>query len=935
MEYPKLPPPFDSLECSFDWNNIKVIPKGGVPSAFYNIHQNGPFFFFSNVKNPRNIDFLLFSMNFSPLKEITGGHVTLKLQNIYITDDYHYLFFDDEDTRDNFIIQFIEGIDNFAKLLVNLDVGDCFLAGTNIYACIPSTKKLSEAMCAFLKKEQGIFMRIEIKTLKRTILDIKLGTNCITEPAVTAPGAFGKNPQFQLLIHIQNISEEGAESFILCTSIEEVMKWVLYITKWSDFAIFLQKKEIMKSKKSIIDKPQMVRTSSNSFNAEKQPAPAPPEKKKKLQPKSIFNAITFLTGEYEKSAEPAKNKPVMMQQAPKHNAGPIRVKVNTQQAKKEEQAQKLKESVAQKPKIVEKPPELHENKQEQKAEEPKKEEVKKEEAKKEEVNKEQPKKEEVNKEEAKKEEEVKKEEPKNEEPEKKAPPRRRLVIKVTKETTTDTISLAKPKERETIAISNNQNSQKSKPHFTRRRSLGLGSPHSRQSSIKYDDEKPTVSKRRHDFPEPMQLDKQLELLHKKAAKQQEAKYELPSVSELIPVFDKKAAEKKVQETLNSMTSEINFDDFDSFDNLVTLTNEQIVRETTNELIDINSIAPQFSFLDCPNNIQGFEKEMLIYAHDSDRCETELKLDDFIKSIDKNSNVIGKADTISTLIFLISSIFINGLIGLTPKLDCNIIEIFKELIPSIPIIEKHIEAASAQKNTSYQISVFVQSLILSQDLVPFISLLSGQYDFIAKHYYNESLIASESLISSIIEKLDAIMTNLTFKFDIKADAIKGHDNLFNQVLFLQPNIEHSLHKFLSDDVDRENYQNDFVECTKIVLEAGLIKSKIWNVITEVCKKTSVESDDFDEFKTLANKGTFKLQNLNPKTQISSFLKQGLKRRKLHIWVSFIAISLNITQEYYCECAPLRDMGRAKYVILAIEEVMNKLGSPIEESSGSSK
>ena len=905
MEYPKLSPPFDSLQNSFDWKNIKVVPKGKVPSAFYNIHQNGPFFFFNNVKTPKNIDFLIFSMNFSPLKEITGGHVILKLQNIYVTDIYHYLFFDDEETRDNFVIQFIEGTDNFAQLLVNLNVADCLLPMSNIYACLPTTKKLLEARCITLQKNRESFViRIDIKTLKgwESKLDIKLGTNCITEPAITAPQAFGMNPQFQLLFHVQDISTEAAESFFLCTSVEEVMKWVLCITKWSDYAIYIQKKTSVKSRTLILDKPKLIQSNSESFNKVPQQKTTQNTKKKQAQPKSIFTAITSLFGEYEKPAEPVQNKPVPKaypRNAPQVKSAPIHIKVNEQQVKKEEEAQKPKEVITPKveevpkPKIEEKAPVQQENNQEQKAEEVKK-----------------------------------------EEPEKKAPPKRRLVLKVTEETSDP----SKPKARapKTFTVNNSKDdSQKSKSHFMRRRSSGLGSVHNIQVNLKDEEEKPKVSKRRHNFPKPMQLDKQLEQLHKKAPKQQEAKFELPSVTELIPVFDRKTSEKKIQETLNSMTSEINFNDFDSFDNLVPLSNEKIVGETTNELIDISSITPDFSFLECTNNIQGFEKEMLIHAHVSDRCEVELRLDDFIKSIDPNSNVISKADTISTLIFLISSIFLNGLIGLTHKLDFNIIEQYKELIPNIPLIEKHINAASSHKSMSHQISVFVQSLILSQDLIPFISLLSGQYDFISKYYYNESLIASESLISSVIEKLDTIMTMLDFKFDIRADAIKGNDNLFNQVLFLQPNIDHSLHKFLSDDVDRENYQDELIECTRRILESGIIKSKLWNVITEVGKKTSVDSEDFDEFSKLTNKGAFKLQNLNPKTQINSFLKQGIKRRKLHIWVSFIAISLPITQEYYCDCAPLRDMGRAKYIILALEGIMNKLGSPIEESSSSSK
>ena len=951
---PSFSGPFKSLESRNYWEHIEVSVSITKAHGYFNISQNGPFFFFSPVDNPRNIDFLVFTVNFLPMKEILRGHEYLKLQNNYISDFYICLAIEDEEIQEEFISQFMAGTGLMSTLFEKLPISECTLPFQTLYSFLPNTKTLLETRLLIVNDfKNGMVLNTQVKTLKgwEKKLDIILGPNCIVEPALRVPEGFSLSAQYQLIFHVQDITPKGQEGFYLCTSIEQVMTFILSITKWSFYAYDLHKSGRSHSNQNITPTtPTLLKTSINTFDKQKtktkeKPAPA------KSSP--FMDKITSLLKTDKKQPEkenPEKsqkqefrilkvNPPTPPPLIPTIQSQPIEISPltsnNSNEFKQEDNN--------------------NENSTEQNNEE-----ISTESTNNEENSTEQDKTEEI--------------EPP---PAPKPPPK--IVLTIKKEissgiplshleqyTSKGKIIKAvqnkqQPKEDQEQSPSVSKQSSQSQIQYGSLRGRKFSLTSMQLDSIKPpqdpDDDKSKEEPKRkvHVFPNPRPLEDQLRDMKNKQEKRKVSTYKVPATKQYLAnvVFDDKYKENIKNEIFESLSTEINFDDFSNFSEFVPQTYEQMISnedvtngsgnpEETEETIKfINDSINTFSFIDFESICPSYQnKEKLIHPEECEeykKSEIEIHFEEIKEKMLSQDDTIIYKDTsaISKFIFLITCIFINGLRknSLDPKR--NFVSIYKTLSEDYENINTHLEASEQQKKLYNQVSVFVQSLILSQDLVPFLYFLMFQYDFISSNYSPYSILASGDLLNKLIHIIDKIMLEKNFEFIIKPEIPDEHKDLFISLYKLQPFIEHELDEVYAKDPSSSTFLKDLIRVTDKIIKAGNVKQKPWSFILDVPKKCkNISGDDWKVFCTFA-RSPYGANIYQLSQKLDTFLESAIKRRKLHIWFIFLVISSqDLLNEYYCEDAPIRNLRRANYTIAMLFKIMHKMGPPSKEESSSS-
>lgn len=887
-----LSPPFAELNQPLEWKEVSVMVTGNVTNGPYNIKQNGPFLFFYRIIKTNNLiksdcEFLIFIFNYTCEKDEATG--VIKLNHIYCPNIKHILIFKKESV-DDFVRNYN---DIYSKMILhfkNLRITDCKIEDTVFFSCLSNTNRNLESKLDLKEAINGeYFVEVQTKTVEgfKPKLDIKLSVNSYVEPALTAPEAFGMKPHLASIFHLDNLSKnKRAEGHFICTSIHTLMNSILAIAKWN---------------LDITNRPYR-RDSANIFNLEPEIHEKITEKQEPVKPSLLSGLVSKLKGEGKnkpasKAPQPVhkvltKNptpephpKPAPQAQPQIHAAEPKPVEKPTLQRAQSipiSSGPQLKVSTLKQPKLsisVQRVETKTNNAPQQTQEIPENPFAKKTE-----------KKLHVDTEESN-------------------------IPAVYPEFSSPKLTLATAASMSSDVVQ----SQTRRISYQRRTSSSSALPDMRQSVAENKDDDEHSSRIRHDFHAPLDLEKELNTKrHKISAKKEPTGYKPQVLAKLIPKSEnsEKLAEEAKSEILSSLLSQSSVEnEFDKFETIKDVTVESIINETENSFLD--RFSTDFSFFDFAQanldpmkiDVQMLKKPM--YSE----CEFTSGLIAVRSELQQLNSSVTTIENAAHFIYYTASVFINGLNDKT-----NFVTAYKELEGQMDFLKQPLLEASAYKNSFEQASIFVQDLILSNDIIPTLYVVRNDADFLKRHYSPYALLVNQNLLDDVYELIDRIVSSNKFNFVPSASfPIDSYKDLNPFVPYMLPEIQHSIDRFATEDFTKEETLPQFIKCVADLISSGNIQEKPYNFFSDLVKDNNYENvPEWKSFEAAYKK--VKNAFMSGKNFLEEFVAIGVKTKVMHIWFTLMVISRDTTNSYYPEGSIMRDFTRANHVIAVIQKIM---------------
>ncbi|EAY18573.1 hypothetical protein TVAG_462590 [Trichomonas vaginalis G3] len=933
-------PPFEELETFNTWYNVTVQAKGKMKNGQYDIKQNGPFLFFIPRSPPHKIEFLIFTLNYEIIEEGNNDIAMVRLEHIYDTDIFHLLILNKDNVK-SFIDAFKTARSELLFTFSNLRYTECQLENTMYFSCLSNTNQILESKIGLSETLDGAFnLNCVIKT--RTgwdpKLDIKLSANTHVEPALTAPDTFGTAPQLAHIFHVKHqkhINDKPEECFVICTSIETLMHSVLSIAKWALDA----------------SKRPRISDSSDIFNLNPRPQETPqPKTEPTAKPSLLTGLFSKIKQELKGDSHHNEKPPQPVQKVPQKGTTPeIR-----QTIQNNPNQNKIEQITQQKPSLQPEKNKLQLN--------PVKPSIQISQTTSQTLNSDSNIKKpvlsiSVEKVSTKSNDQ---ELADHTEPEKtsKLQEREKNIQSLRVDTILPPPNIARNAHAHTVSYTSTnppanqyQDITSPKPSLATAASMshdvvnshGRRVSYQRRSSAQLSPEiqksidesniiiQEQVNKIKHSFPEPINLEKE----YKKMKKSQETKKEVSEYkpSNLTLFLPKNSSNERLSEIAkNEIFSELaksTIDNtmFSSLDQIVEISEAQVINETEKTFLD--RFSTDFSFFDFDKVTLDQRFDLYSLKNPSySQCEFFTGYAEIAENLAQLGDGVTTIEDASKFIYYTASVFINGL-------NDNFITAYKELEERIDFIKKPLINASNYKNPLEQSSIFVQDLILSNEIIPFLYLLSNDISFISKHYNPYSLLMDEEYTLYVYTSIDRIMA--TNKFSFTPDAAKPinfHKELNPFIPYMLPQYQHSIDRFAKDFGGGEEMLKSFVKCVVSLIQSGHYNDDAWKFIEDV-----VKNNDYKEIKEwkgfVEAKNKFGYNILSHAKNLEDFVTIGVKSKVMHIWFTFMIISWQTSEQYYPDASIMRDYKRANHVVAVIEKVMSMVKTEDNHSDDISK
>ncbi|KAH0796023.1 surface protein [Histomonas meleagridis] len=420
-----------------------------------------------------------------------------------------------------------------------------------------------------------------------------------------------------------------------------------------------------------------------------------------------------------------------------------------------------------------------------------------------------------------------------------------------------------------------------------------------------------------EIPETNDLSERLEKLkHKREMQYKRETYHIPSFEELsrnikvssssIFTQTKESAIASLVNGLSDDTSELGFFPW------IETPSSALIGETINKLeAEVKyDITKEFEFSINPNfDLDSFNEK----SQPDLQFITEISiLDQQLRFIDQASH--NNDNLTKHLCFLLSSLLLNGLNNFTGMESTEpLTPLFREMAVFLPELEPCCVQMEKEKATVNQALISTSIMLKTNSFGAFLHELKRSDDCLLRYYCKTALIRDEKFLETLLISIENMFN--THSFTVSPDPniymAEGDENI--QRYILTPAFE-----YLEIDDIFEN-GSDVVGIIAKQFYNGL-KSKIlgfqadpWSVIIDVASRF-YQNQKWIGFVHSLNfvRGV----NFVGKSKLEEWIKEGLKRKELHIWLLCIIINQDKLREHYYPEASLVDLYRAHYIVQKI-------------------
>lgn len=281
--------------------------------------------------------------------------------------------------------------------------------------------------------------------------------------------------------------------------------------------------------------------------------------------------------------------------------------------------------------------------------------------------------------------------------------------------------------------------------------------------------------------------------------------------------------------------------------------------------------------------------------------------------------------VNRLCFLFASLLVNGLNNFIDiKSNQSLVQIFKELsafIPELSQLQKLIEKETFTINQASISSCFMIKNDLVDQFILQMQELERKTDFLMKYYNITALIRNSTFMETLSFMIQPIFENNTFTINYKSNIIQCQNDEDIKRYVLTPGFEYLEidQIFQKDSNIVKIISNQFNNGLK---PKGLLKLiDPWQMIVDI-SSIQYQNEMWKEFVEFIQ--SIKTSNLmkSSQTKLEILIEEGLKKKKIHIWMLYLIINENKINEYYYKESSLSDSLRIRYIIQKIAKYFDE-------------
>jgi len=276
-----------------------------------------------------------------------------------------------------------------------------------------------------------------------------------------------------------------------------------------------------------------------------------------------------------------------------------------------------------------------------------------------------------------------------------------------------------------------------------------------------------------------------------------------------------------------------------------------------------------------------------------------------------------------LCFFVACIFLNGLKCLNDSEDFS--HVLKSLENSMPFISQIVQDCLKEEGLMSQVSIFSQMLIQTKYLIPVLTNICFYEEWLNENYFPCSVFFNNNINDTIIPMLNKIMKARAFDLVFRKDLTKFVSSEDKEKLVSIPESPASMIEEIIRKASKiSEVESEISEFIATQIEVGLKKkgiallSNAWSFIAEIIKYAPSSPDnEWKEFVASINAYRTRIGAIvGQHSVVSQWILDGIKAKKLHIWIFYLVVQRGIVEERFYPHSVLFDFHRANRLIRSL-------------------